>query len=39
MEISKQKNCKFRKKDIIFVTTIIGAIIITSLCKKEELYE
>jgi len=40
MEIIEQKNCKFSTKDIIFVASIIGAIIVTSLCnKKEELYE
>jgi len=39
MEIINKRNCKFSTKDIIFVASIVGAVIVASVCQKEELYE
>ena len=40
MEIIKQQNCKFSTKDIVLIVTVVGAVIVASICKKEdEIYE
>jgi len=39
MEIIRNRNCKFSTKDMIFVASIVGAVIVASFCQKEGLYE
>jgi len=39
MGIINNRNCKFSTKDMIFVASIVGAIIVASFCQKDGVYE